>query len=179
GRLFGAAGSGRFVVAAGGGWCLPAAGRGQLVADPAARQQQPGDAGIQVGELAVEHFDGGRALGTGLPSGSQAVHERPGLLQVEPELEQGSDLLDQSQVDVVVVAISVRGPASGQQTLLFVVAQRPGAGAGLLCEFTDPHAATVNLDTDVNANRGMRVSPAPPLDLELLLLHRSNRSSRS
>jgi hypothetical protein len=36
--------------------------------------------------------------------------------------------------------------------MLLVVTQRTGAGSGLFREFTDAHAATVNLDTDVNAS---------------------------
>jgi len=132
-----------------GGWDLA----GQLAADPAAHDQKLGDAGVKVGELASEHLDRAGALRTGLVARAQAIDERPGLLQVEPDLEERPDLPDQPQIVLVVLAVAVGGAAGVQQPMLFVVPQRAGARPGAVGELTNAHAATVNLDADVKASR--------------------------
>src|SRR5262245_18677977 len=53
-------------------------GRGELLAHAGADRAQLGEAVVDVGELAGQHFEGGRALRARLVPRTQALHERAG-----------------------------------------------------------------------------------------------------
>lgn len=90
-------------------------GAGQLGAHLRPDALQLTDERVQFTEFApVDGHRGGAGVARRV-AGAQAVHERAGLLQVEPEVLEGPDLPDQPQVALVVRAVAVLRAARVQQ----------------------------------------------------------------
>src|ERR1039457_1471513 len=82
----------------------------------------------------------GRAVVGVRTAGGQALQERPGVPDGNPQLAERSDLADQPHIVLVVVPVSVGQPAGGDQPQRFVVAHRFGGYPSMPCQFTDLHA---------------------------------------
>jgi hypothetical protein len=113
---------------------------------------EPGDAGVDLGQLAPEHGDRVGTHVAGRVAGPQARDERADVVQVEAHGEQCPDLADDPQLGVGVRAVSGGGAVRLQQAVRLVIPQRPGTDAGASGQFTDQHGSTLNLVAGVNAN---------------------------
>jgi hypothetical protein len=107
---------------------------------------EPGDATVELGELAAVDGDGAGAHVARGVAGPQALHEGPGVVEREPDREERPDLGDDPFVVAAVVAVTVGGPTRRQQALGLVVAQRTGRRAGPLGELSDPHPHLLDSD---------------------------------
>src|SRR5690349_4331056 len=125
-------------------------GLGQLGVQPPPDVAELGDQAIHLGQLAAQHRD---RVGTDVtgPGGPQAFDERLDVVHAEPDREQRPDLVDDLQLGVVVLPVTVGVPLRVDQALLLVVAQGPGARPGQFGQLTDQHDQTLGLDTGVNA----------------------------
>jgi hypothetical protein len=117
-----------------------------------AHRGQPGDTRVDLGELAAQHRDGVRADVARRVAGAQARDERPDVVQVEADGEQGADLADDPQFGLRVRAVAAGGAARLQQAMCLVVPQRPGTDTGAPGQLTDQHGSTLNLAAGVKAN---------------------------
>jgi hypothetical protein len=124
----------------------------QLLLQLFAHGAEPGDTGVDLGQLAPEHGHGVGTHVAGRVAGPQAGDERADVIQVEPDGEQRPDLADHPQFGVGVRAIAGGGAVRLQQAVGLVVPQRPGTDADAPGQFTDQHGSTLNLVAGVNAN---------------------------
>jgi hypothetical protein len=115
------------------------AGRGQLGQQVRPYRVEPVKAGLHLRELAPVDLDRIRAGIPRLVTGSQALDERPGVIEAEAHGLQALDFLHEADVLLAVLPVTVGGPRRVEQPTRFVEPQRACRRPGARGEFTDPH----------------------------------------